>query len=188
MRYEVMVNLKTTLFKRSALSSFISILMIGLALFADNVYANLLPSSATPELIQSMCKVDAQRQGELVKLNKEILAANDLASARQLALSPTEDALKAVGNARLLLPLSSDLESAEARLESFKAHIQAATSKEEVVDELNGVMLAGLDNDSAARVKIGSGGCDYSSGELIAIVLGLILGIIPGIILMVVLC
>jgi hypothetical protein len=41
---------------------------------------------------------------------------------------------------------------------------------------------------SAAHVNIGSGGCDYSTGELIAIVVGLILGIIPGIILLVVLC
>ena len=48
--------------------------------------------------------------------------------------------------------------------------------------------LAGLDNDRAAHVNIGSGGCDYSTGELIAIVIGLILGIIPGIILLVVLC
>jgi hypothetical protein len=31
-------------------------------------------------------------------------------------------------------------------------------------------------------------GCDYSTGEIIAIVIGFILGIIPGIILLIVLC
>ena len=50
------------------------------------------------------------------------------------------------------------------------------------------MMLAGLDNDRAAHVSVGKASCDYSTGETIAIVLGLILGIIPGLILLVVLC
>jgi hypothetical protein len=63
-----------------------------------------------------------------------------------------------------------------------------ASSPTQVADEFSGMMLAGLDDDSAARVSAGSVGCNYSTGELIAIVVGLILGIIPGLILLVVLC
>ncbi|MFZ2404634.1 MAG: hypothetical protein WAW41_05820, partial [Methylobacter sp.] len=58
----------------------------------------------------------------------------------------------------------------------------------QVADAFSGMMLAGLDNDSAARVTAGNASCNYSTGEIIAIVVGLILGIIPGLILLVVLC
>jgi len=43
------------------------------------------------------------------------------------------------------------------------------------------MMLARL-KDNAARVSAGGGGYNYSTGEAIAIVVGLILGIIPGLV------
>ncbi|MDD5411505.1 MAG: hypothetical protein PHF31_08845 [Methylobacter sp.] len=63
-----------------------------------------------------------------------------------------------------------------------------ASSQAQVADEFSGMMLAGLDDDTVARVKAGNVGCNYSTGEIIGIVVGLILGIIPGLILLVVLC
>ena len=72
---------------------------------------------------------------------------------------------------------------------TMPAHVfLVASSQEQVADEFSGMMLAGLDNDSAAHVSVGKASCNYSTGETIAIVLGLILGIIPGLILLVLLC
>ena len=70
----------------------------------------------------------------------------------------------------------------------IQARSLAAMTQEQVADEFSGMMLAGLDNDRAVHVSVGNSGCDYSTGETIAIVIGLILGIIPGLILMVLLC
>jgi len=62
-----------------------------------------------------------------------------------------------------------------------------ATPKQ-VADEFSGMTLAGLDDDRLIHAKVGGHGCSYSTGETIAIVIGLILGIIPGLVLLVVLC
>ena len=105
-----------------------------------------------------------------------------------MALAPTDEAIDALRNARNLIPFSDDLNSAETRLSDARSRILVASSQAEVADEFSGMMLAGLDNDSAARVSGGGGSCNYSTGEVIAIVVGLILGIIPGLILLVVLC
>ena len=75
-----------------------------------------------------------------------------------------------------MMPFSDDLRTAENRLNDARSRIMLASSQEQVADEFDGMMLAGLDNDRAAHVNIGSGGCDYSTGELIAIAIGLILG------------
>ncbi len=86
------------------------------------------------------------------------------------------------------MPFSEDLQTAESRLDNARSRIMLASSQEQVADEFDGMMLAGLDNDRAASVNVGSGSCNYSTGELIGIAIGLILGIIPGLILLVVLC
>jgi tetrahydromethanopterin S-methyltransferase subunit G len=105
-----------------------------------------------------------------------------------MALAPTDDALNALTNASNLMPFSDDLSSAKTRLSDVRSRIMVASSQAEVADEFSGMMLAGLDDDSAARVSAGGGSCSYSTGETIAIVIGLILGIIPGLILLVLLC
>jgi hypothetical protein len=119
---------------------------------------------------------------------KEITVAKSINDARKMALAPTDDAIGALKNARNIMPFSDDLRLAETRLSDARSRILVASSQAEVADEFSGMMLAGLDNDSAARVSAGGGSCNYSTGEVIAIVVGLILGIIPGLILLVVLC
>ncbi len=150
--------------------------------------ANIWPSAGSLELIKSSCTSGADQYGELVQLKKEIATAETIDQARTIALAPTDDAIDSLENARMFMPMSEELLNAETRLNDARSRILVASSQAQVADEFSGMMLAGLDNDRAAHVRVGKVGCDYSTGEVIAIVLGLILGIIPGLILLVVLC
>ena len=65
---------------------------------------------------------------------------------------------------------------ASSRLDAFHGEVARARTPGEVADALSGTL-------QPRTTK-----CEYSTGEIIAIVLGLILGIIPGIILAILLC
>lgn len=152
------------------------------------VYANIRTLTDAAGLIEATCPAGSKKSAELDRLKQEIGAARSVDEARRLALAPTDDAITALRNARNLMPFSEDLQTAESRLDNARSRIMLASSQEQVADEFDGMMLAGLDNDRAASVNVGSGSCNYSTGELIGIAIGLILGIIPGLILLVVLC
>ncbi|MGR9052889.1 MAG: hypothetical protein ACU84J_09600 [Gammaproteobacteria bacterium] len=139
-------------------------------------------------LIESACPLGPDQYPELIRLKNQIAASPSLDEARMLALSPTDAALGALEKARIMLPFSDDLRDAETRLSDARSRILLAASQQQVADEFDGMMLAGLDDDRAAHLSVGKIGCDYSTGEIIGIVIGLILGIIPGLILLVVLC
>ncbi|MBK8817266.1 MAG: hypothetical protein IPN42_17965 [Methylococcaceae bacterium] len=159
-----------------------------LAMMLQTANATIWPTVSATELIKSSCPSGLEQYQELSQLKQAIVAAKSLSDARKMALAPTDEAIEALNNARNLVPFSDDLNSAETRLSDARSRILVASSQAEVADEFSGMMLAGLDNDSAARVSGGGGSCNYSTGEVIAIVVGLILGIIPGLILLVVLC
>ena len=145
--------------------------------------------SATPLTnISENCPSVPANAEAINRLKQQIITANSVNAARSLALAPTDLAIDAIQNARLLMPFNDDLTIAEGRLNQTRSRIETANSQVDVANELSGMMLAGLDNDRAAHVDVGKVGCDYSSGEVIAIVVGLILGIIPGLILLAVLC
>lgn len=155
---------------------------------ASNASATMTSVTTAFGLLDATCPTPKQQYQELEHVKKQIINAKNLEEARQLAITPTEEALSALNNARTIMPFSDDLRSAEAKLHDKKQRIILAASQAQIADEFDGMMLASLDNDRAAHVNVGSGSCNYSTGELIAIVVGLILGIIPGIILLVVLC
>lgn len=144
--------------------------------------------SSIAALTQPACAITPANRAELRGLHDDIARAPTVGKAQALALAPTDAALDALGKARTLVPFSADLQEAEARLEAKRARIIAADTPPRVADEFSGMMVAGLDDDRLVHAKVGSGGCSYSTGETIAIVIGLILGIIPGLILLVVLC
>lgn len=123
---------------------------------------------------------------QMESVRRQIVVAGTLEEARARALVPVDQGLDALGRARVLMPFSRDLREAESRLGRHRLRLADASSRRQVEDEWRTV--AGLDDDSLARVSTGGHGCSYSTGEVIAIVIGLILGIIPGLILMVVLC
>ncbi|MDD1612804.1 MAG: hypothetical protein LUQ57_06630 [Methylococcaceae bacterium] len=154
----------------------------------QTAHANTWSSAGSMELINSYCPAGSEQFQELNQLKKEITAADTLSQARKMALAPTDGAIEALRNARNIMPFSDDLRSAETRLSDARSRILVASSQAQVADEFEGMMLAGLDDNSVARVSAGGGSCSYSTGETIAIVIGLILGIIPGLILLVLLC
>lgn len=151
-------------------------------------FASIWPSAGALGLIKSACPSGPDQYQELAQLKNEIAAAETVNQAREMALAPTDGAIDTVKNARAIMPFSDDLRTAETRLSDARLRILVASSQEQVADEFSGMMLAGLDNDRAAHVSAGKVDCGYSTGEIIAIVVGLILGIIPGLILLVVLC
>lgn len=154
----------------------------------NSASANTRPWSDTLDLIESACPSGSEQNQELTHLKNSIASAKSVTQARKIALAPTDEAIDALKNARFIMPFSDDLVIAETRLSEARSRILVASSQEQVADEFSGMMLAGLDDDSAVRASAGSASCNYSSGEVIAIVVGLILGIIPGLILLFVLC
>ncbi|MEQ1739064.1 MAG: hypothetical protein ABL884_04075 [Methyloglobulus sp.] len=164
------------------------LIITALASTLQTANATIWPTVSAMELIKSSCPSGLEQYQELSQLKKDIVAAKSLSDAQKMALAPTNEAIDALRNASNIMPFSDDLNSAETRLSDARSRILVASSQAEVADEFSGMMLAGLDNDSAARVSAGGGSCNYSTGETIAIVIGLILGIIPGLILLVLLC
>jgi hypothetical protein len=164
------------------------IFLISIVKLSETASASIWPSAGSLGLIKSACSSGSEQHQEIIQLKKEIAAAGTVNQARKIALAPTDGAIDALNNARIIMPLSNDLRLAESWLNDARSRILVASSQEQVADEFSGMMLAGLDNDRAAHVSVGKASCDYSTGETIAIVLGLILGIIPGLILLVVLC
>lgn len=162
--------------------------LISIAFLSSAASASIGFAADSLGLIESACSSGSGQYQELTHLKNEIAAAETVDQAREMALASTDDAIGALKNARTIMPFSDDLRAAETRLGDARSRILAASSPERVADEFSGMMLAGLDSDRAAHVKVGKVGCDYSTGEIIAIVIGLILGIIPGLILLVVLC
>jgi len=128
---------------------------------------------------------------------QRIANAPTVEEARELALTPARAAKHALQVATLVAPSSEKLTEARAKLETFETRVQQSDTPAAVagafgqlldLDLRNGnyVQLADL-NVRHGDVR-GPGSCHYTTGEIIAIVIGFILFIIPGIILIIVLC
>lgn len=143
---------------------------------------------------------------------KKIATASSVEEARELILSQTGLARKALSTASWILPFNSSVREAREKIGNLESRVYAASTQKDVArdfsefvglpadsnsaivdqDEADSspMMLAEADlNRSAVRVDTGDGhGCNYSTGEVIIIVLGFILFIIPGIIFLVIFC
>ncbi len=138
------------------------------------------------------CACEADREA-LTQQRDRIAAAGTLEEAQELALGETRLARRALGAARLMAPFSQDIREAHRRLDQYEQDVRATRSPEEAAlafGEL--VQVASLGTGILADVDVDlddhSHGCSFSTGEIIAIVLGFLLGIIPGIILLILLC
>lgn len=161
---------------------------IAIVIASKSASANLFTSTDSLSILENACSSGADSHQELKALTKQITVSENLETAKALALGPTDKAIDALKNARTIMPFSNDLQIAENRLSNARNRILLASSRDQVADEFSGIMLAALDDDRVAGVDLGKVSCHYSTGEVIAIVIGLILGIIPGLILLILLC
>ena len=129
------------------------------------------------------CVCDEERL-ELARYGALIAAAKDADEARERALKPSRLARKALGLARWFTPDRAQLEPARQRLADYEARVARAQTPVEASREFEGLVRVAGDVD----VRVGDGGCHYTTTEVIAIILGFFLFIIPGIILLIVFC
>jgi hypothetical protein len=167
-------------------SFLLSMLLAFVVIAPKTALSQVWPLAA--DISEGVCASSKEVPPEITQLRDNIAGAKSIDEARTLALAPTDSALGALKNARTLMPFSEDLQTAETRLTDARHRIETADTPKQAADEFSGMMVAWLDDDRPAHVKVGKASCNYSTGESIAIVLGLILGIIPGLILLVLLC
>jgi hypothetical protein len=152
---------------------------IGLAL-AFLLFA--LPSHATEASGGVVPACHCAPKAELAKLRDRIAAAPSIADARELAVEPVAQARRILAR---LVWASDSIRGADARMAAYEASVLRARTPAETAAQFG--VLVRLDAPAIAS-RTGHAGCSYSTGEIIAIVLGFILAIIPGIILLILLC
>lgn len=132
----------------------------------------------------------------------EIASAPTVEEARGLVLGQTGLARRVLAGAGWLMPFSSSVDQAQHELDDLETRVYAAASQDDVAREFgdfmhlpasaNGdeaIILAGVQLDKkVVDVDTNGGGCEYTTGEIVLIVLGFIFFIIPGIIFLIIFC
>ena len=190
------VNMGKKHFIVGRLAPVIAVSVISVA--SANVPDSLMPAS--------ICSCSVVHARYLEPFKEKIGHAKSLEEGRQVALSAVGDASRAVNKARFLVPWSKDLRSAQERIGALESRLRAAQSLSEIQAEFSSPVqtasagfsdavlqdqspgVSGNSANATSHSKVFEGKCNYSTGEIIAIVLGFILGIIPGIILLFLLC
>jgi len=161
------------------------------------------------EAIGGRC-VPAAAKEVLRAYRLQIATAPTLDEARGLVLAQTGLARTALSTAAWMLPFSTSVREARDKIENLERRVYAANTQVEVANEFSDLlgvpagpdsptiadatgdaplMLAEADlNKPAVDIEAGHGGCHYTTGEIIIIVLGFLLLIIPGIIFLVIFC
>ncbi len=122
---------------------------------------------------------------ELTALRDRIAAAPDLEAAQQMAVAPVERARTVVAK---LGWMSSSLRDAEKRMADYESSVRSAKAPADVADQFGSLVKLASSGAVMSDGGVHTSGCNYSTGEIIAIVLGFFLAIIPGIILLILLC
>lgn len=139
--------------------------------------AGLLLWAADPALASNrgMCPNEHERS-VLTRFGDRIAAADSAEEAQDLALSKLRVAHVALDRARSVLPGESEaLADAELRLIALEDAVLAGTTPAEVAAPFE--QMAALD-----------GRCDYTTVEIVVIVVGFVLGILPGVIFLFLFC
>ena len=157
--------------------------------------------------------VPSAAEDRLRSYRLKIANASTVEEARELILSQTSLARRALSTASWILPFSSSVREARDKIGNLEKRVYAANTQTEVArdfseflavptdpgnskivdqNETGSSLMVLAENDldrSAVRVSTGDGHrCNYTTGEVIIIVIGFVLGIIPGIIFLFVFC
>ena len=140
--------------------------------------AHLLEAAGVPSCI---CERELL---ELARYRETVAAAASLEEARERAAWPSRLARRALKFARLTQGDDTEIDRVRARLAAYEDRVATAETPESAALEFDNLVRV------AGGVHVGgnSGGCNYTSTEIIAIILGFLLFIIPGIILLFVFC
>lgn len=135
------------------------------------------------------CACDSER-AELVAHRDRIAESATLEEAQTLALVDVGLARKAISRAKWIMPRSQTLRNASERLESYEVSVEGAQSQQEVAEAFaNLVRLASADELQVVDVGLlDKEGCEFTTGEIIVIIIGLVFGIIPGLIFLAIFC
>jgi len=121
---------------------------------------------------------------ELTAFRDRIAAAPNLATAQEMAVAPVEQARSVIAK---LGWVSSSLRDAEKRMADYESNVRTAKAPADVADQF-GSLVKLASSGAVVSDGVRTRHCNYSTGEVIAIVLGFIFGVIPGIILLILLC
>jgi hypothetical protein len=172
-------------------ASFLWSLVLAVSIGAAVPAAAALPPSPQPEArldaVAALeaagvpsCVCDAERL-ELDRYQAYVAAAASAEEARARAAKPSRLARRAIAMARWLAPERSKLDATRERLAAYEARVATAPTPRAAAAEFGEmVRLAGA--------NVSTGGCSWTTTEIIAIILGFLLFIIPGIILLIVFC
>ena len=133
------------------------------------------------------CACEKERAA-VIEYRNRILTAPTPEEARTLALSQTRLAHKALSRARWVLPFNSTVREVNRKLDAYEARIRDARTQNEVAAEFGRlVRVASAGDPKIVDAKVRAD-CNYTTVEVVIIIIGFLLGIIPGIIFMFLLC
>jgi hypothetical protein len=132
----------------------------------------------------------AKERATVAAYRDRILAAPTPEAARELALSQTRLAKKALSRARWVLPFSGTIGETRHKLEAYEARVLAAKSQADVAAQFGRlVRLAEAKPGTVVdALELGGTTCSYTTTEIVIILIGFLLAIIPGIIFLFLLC
>jgi hypothetical protein len=130
----------------------------------------------------------AGHEAAVLAFRDRLAAAPTPEAARALALSQTRLAHKALSRAKWIVPFSATVREANKKLEAYEARIRDARTQADVAAEFGGlVRVASAGDPKIVDAKMRAN-CDYTTTEIVIIIIGFLLGIIPGIIFLFLLC
>jgi len=130
----------------------------------------------------------ASHEEEILAFRDRLATAPTPEAARALALSQTRLAHQALARARWILPFSATVREAGSNLDAYEARLRQARTQEAVAAEFGGPVRVASGGDSRNDGAHARVNCDYTTTEIVIIVIGFILGIIPGIIFLFLFC
>jgi len=130
----------------------------------------------------------AGHEKDVLAFRDRLAAAPTPEAARALALSQTRLAHRALSRAKWMLPLSGTVRDANRKLEAYEARIGESRTQEEVAAQFGKLArMASAGDPKIIDAKVRSN-CDYTTTDIVIIILGFFFGIIPGIIFLFLLC